>query len=174
MGAPDSSLTALEKDKNLKAQMYAVAFDDYMNPRITSPVNIVMAYTRSQVQGVGRVNDVEIKRNLAAGSYGEQLKNRYEMATKGTLDRKLLHDMVEEMRVSAKAARDGVDAERNSREEGTVMGGRAKANPNAPPKAVFDAAKDGQYLHGPNGVTFQKKGGKLYDSQGNEVLVGAK
>lgn len=99
-----------------KSTQFRIAFDDLMHPRLTSPLNIVMAYTRSQVAGAGRVNDVEIKRNLAAGGYGEQLKNRYLMATQGTMDKKLMRDMVEEMRVSMDSSKKTYDSYKNQTE----------------------------------------------------------
>jgi hypothetical protein len=177
MGAPDAALTKLQEDANLRNQQYKVAMEDYMNPKMTTPTNIVMAYTRSQVAGAGRMNNVEIQRNLAAGGFGEALKNKWMMATKGTMDRKLMRDMVEEMRTAAKASTEVLDSERKRREEGTVLGERDKTAPDnlpkakVPPKNQVDGMAEGQWIHGPDGTSYQKKGGKLVDKDGNPVEV---
>lgn len=53
----------------------------------------------------------------------------------------------------------------------TVKSPAAPAASTVPPKSIVDAAKVGQYIHGPGGVSYQKKADGLYDGSGKKVEV---
>jgi len=58
-----------------------------------------------------------------------------------------------------------------------TKGGHSVKNPatpassSVPPKSIVDAAKVGQYIHGPGGVSYQKKADGLYDGSGKKVEI---
>lgn len=132
MGAPDASLTKLEEDANTKKVQLGIAKNAFLHLNPASSNDILMAYTRSQIQGAGRLNDIEVKRNLAAGTYGERLSSMYSQFIDGTMNTTMLRNMVNEMESAAKETQKAYEEERLNREIGTVMGGSKKTPSNLP------------------------------------------
>jgi hypothetical protein len=139
------------------------------NPTPIGDTGIVMEWVRTQVSGAGRMNNVEIEQALKSGSFGTKFSNAYDRATKGTLDPTFRRQMVSDIGLSARSARMEANKYRRQATPDDFMPGSSKSS--APPKSVVDAMRDGQWVHGPDGASYQKKGGKLVDRDGNPVEV---
>lgn len=70
----------------------------------TDMMSLLMAYTRSQVAGAGRMTETEIRRNLSSGSFGTRLQNQFDKFSSGTFDPEFVKNMVGTMGTGARDA----------------------------------------------------------------------
>lgn len=56
------------------------------DPNRKTDLDLVFAWVRSNVQGAGRMTNTEIQQAMTAGSYGQRIKNAFDVASTGRLD----------------------------------------------------------------------------------------
>lgn len=144
---------AAKKLADTRETAFREAMGRLKNPTPIGDKGIVFDWVRSQVAGAGRMTNTEIQQAYSAGSLDQRASSTMKRFFDGTMDNGLRRQMVNDIGESARAAR----MQANS---------YAPKTSTPPPQSVIDGMKEGQYAHGPDGATWQKKNGKA-------VLVGA-
>jgi hypothetical protein len=104
--------TKASEDTNSKQESYESAksaFDS--GPTPSSDQSLIYSWVRSNVQGAGRMTQVEFKMAASIGSLPQRAQNWYEMATKGTLTPEIRSMMMDDIKRSydtSRAVSDGL------------------------------------------------------------------
>jgi len=107
--AKSPEATAAAKKADDLETVYKDAKKFVETPSPTNDTQLVFAYVRSAVAGAGRMTNTEIQQALKSGSFGTQLKNHYDRATKGTLDPTFRQQMADSIGIKARDARETAD-----------------------------------------------------------------
>lgn len=155
-GAPGKEKSELivktEEEARRLGTVYEQAKSFLADPTDTNSQSLVMAYVRAQVAGAGRMTNTEIQNALKAGTWGTRLKNAWNQAVEGHLDKQFMTNMVGTIGISAKAARKMADKAKSKGGGGAgnvppSMSGPGVSSPTSPKtaaeylKSITDAGK---------------------------------
>jgi hypothetical protein len=132
--------TKAQEQASTLATAYRSALQRLKDPTPIGDQAIVFDWVRSQIAGAGRMTNTEIQQAYKAGSLETRANNAMDRVFKGTLDPSFRRQMVNDIGVSARAARDEYQSyQPKNREQG---GQPAKVKMKAPNGQTQDVPVD--------------------------------
>ena len=100
--------------------------------------------------------EMQMAYSKAVGSISARLRAAAYQAGKGTIPPDVAQNMLSAIRIANQASQDTLNGLLAQQGQSSTV----PAAPQPPPAAILDKTKEGQYMHGPGGVTWKKVNGK--------------
>jgi hypothetical protein len=143
--------TKADEAVNTATQVASLADLAQQHPTAQNQKNLALAVIRG---AAGRVNMQEYDILTKRAGLANSVEAWANSVSTGMLPDEVFKGLIGVTKDNLKAAQ---AAQAQSRKP---IGGTPDQG-NMPPQSVIDSMKEGQYVHGPNGASFQKKGGVL-------------